>query len=171
MEAFCTELRNTAAIPSDCFQFLTSCRVVTLFSHFVCKTGISLCKGNYSLTAFNNRIKENSAFYCITFFCINSRKCRFCFFDNTVITDSENQIIINSNMPDTVVEIVSGSKDIALYCINSFGTHIRSRKLTCGFSLPVSKNLLESLFRILCEHKGVSSSCFNSIKFVLNPLK
>ena len=100
-----------------------------------------------------------------------SGKCCPCFLNNGRISLINYLGIVNANVSDTVIEVVTDGENTVMHKdLKCFGCHIGRCKLGCRFSLPIGMNAAKTSLGILGNIKGVCLSLFDSIKFVLQPL-
>ena len=109
--------RYVCTIGCDLKEFLFSGRILTLICHLFCEPGIAMCIVNNCLTAHDNCFQETGFLCVITISYITLIQFLLSFGNDSFITDCQNFFIFNGYVSYTIVEIVSGCKNIVVSLI------------------------------------------------------
>ena len=170
VEALCTEFGHTCAV--SCYLFKLRATVLALLNlrHISCKARVSARVLDNRLTALDNRGKEVGAAYVIGVGYVKLIHRRLCLGNDTAVANLQNLAVVNADVTDTVVEVVTGGEYRVLgECVIRLGRHICLRKVGAGLTVPPGIDCAKDGLVLLTDIEGVCRTGCHGIKLCLKP--
>ena len=170
VEALCTEFGHTCAVSCDFFKLRAAVLTLLCLCHISCKARVSARVFDNRLTALDNRGEEVHTADVIGVGYIKLIHRRLCLGNDTAVADFQNLAVVNTDVTDTVVEVVTGGKHRVLReRVIRLGRHICLRKVRAGLTVPPWVDGAKDRLVLLADIEGVCRTGCHCIKLCLKP--